>query len=71
MGIRVNQPDPAGAGGNTNNGNIVRRVFWIKENRDFLAECAPEKDRKILKSIFRHLAIILRLISSDHKINVD
>ena len=70
-GIRVDQPDPAGAGGNTNNGNTVRRLFWIKENRDFLAECAPEEDQELLKSIFRYLAIILRLISSDHKINVD
>ena len=69
--IRVDQPDPTGAGGNTNTGNSFRRIFWNKVNRDILAECAPEKDQLSLKLIFKYLAIILRLVSSDHKIKVD
>ena len=70
-GIWVDQPDSTSAGGNTNTGNTFRRIFWNKANRDFLAECAPEKDQQSLKTIFRYLAIILRLASSDHKINVE
>ena len=70
-GIKIDHPDPVGAGGNSNNGNTVRRIFWNRDNRDLLAECAPDEDQELLKSIFRYLAIILRLASSDHKINVD
>ena len=70
-GIKVDQPDPTGAGGNSNTGNTVRRIFWNQENRNLLAECVPKQDQKSLKSIFVNLAIISRLISSDYKINID
>ena len=70
-GIKIDQPDPIGAGGNTNTGNVARRIIWNKENRDILAECAPKEDQQSLKSILRYLAIILRLASSDLKINTE
>lgn len=70
-GIKVDQPDPTGAGGSSNTGNTVRRIFWNQENRNLLAECIPKKDQKSMKAIFRNLAIISRLISSDYKINVE
>ena len=70
-GIKVDQPDSTGAGGNSNTGNTVRRIFWNQDYRNLLVECAPEEDQKSLKVIFRNLAIISRLISSDFKINVE
>ena len=70
-GIKVDQPDSTGAGGNSNTGNTVRRIFWNQDYRNLLVECAPEEDQKSLKVIFRNLAIITRLISSDFKINVE
>ena len=70
-GIKVDQPDPTGPGSNSNAGNVVRKMFWNKENRDILAECAPEEDQEQLKKMFKHLAILLRLISSDRKINTE
>ena len=50
---------------------MVRRIIWNKKNRDILAECAPKEDQELLKSILRYLAIILRLASSDCKINTE
>ena len=70
-GIRVDQPDPKGAGGSNSTGNIAKRILWNKENRDVLAESAPENKQNSIKSIFRNLAIVLRLVSSDCKINVE
>ena len=70
-GIIVDQPDPTSAGGSCSTGNTGRRIIWNKVNRDMLAEFAPESKQNSIKFIFRNLAIILRLVSSDCKIHVE
>ena len=70
-GISVDQPDPTSAGGSNTTGNTGRRILWNKVNRDILVECVPKNKQVSLQYIFRNLAIILRLISSDCKIKVE
>ena len=70
-GIVVDEPDSTGAGGNTNTGNNVRNILWNKTNRDALADCVPENKKNLVQSTFRNLAIILRLVSSNCKIDLE
>ena len=42
-----------------------------KKNRDALADCVPENKKYLVQATFRNLAIILRLVSSDCKINLE
>ena len=73
MGLKWDIPDSAGKGGTTTTGNVARCFLLIPNARNYVLNDPdiPMSMQVILKEYGKRLAVILRVISSKKKIDVD
>ena len=71
LNIKWDFPDATGKCGNTSTGNTVRRLIFVKANREKLVEDCPDSHKKDLIDYGQKLAVILRVFCSKHNIDVE
>ena len=69
--IKWDYPDAAGKGGTTTNGNVARSLLHVKENHDIIVNELPEEDRETFQRFGQYLSVIIRVLSSKRRINVE
>ena len=70
-GTRRDLPDSAGKGGTTTDGNIVRDLLHNAVNRSIIVNEVPEHNRDIMTCFGQYLPVILRVLSSKKKVDVE
>ena len=69
LGIQWDVVDKTGRGGTTTTGNVARRL--LHSGRHVILSEIPDDFKETFKHLGQHLSIILRVVSSKEKVNVE
>ena len=70
-GLRWDYADPTGQGGSTSTGNVYRRLLHDGQVRKIILEEVPDQHRERMEIFGQRLSIIIRVMSSHCKVNVE
>ena len=68
-GLQWDIPDKTGKGGTTTTGNIARSLLYSA--RDIVISDVPENHQDIFRYFGQHLSVIIKVMSSKEKVNVE